>query len=262
MRVIFTHNFSNAFFMSIQRISISLYSKREKMAKQYDVFISYRRQRGSGQAALVRDELLHRGIKASRIFMDIASLSTGNYLESISSAIAASRNLVVVITDGCFDGLTDDSNWVREIRNGLSCGINIVPIYFDDIKKIDRHSLPSSIRALSFENAVLYIHEYSDASFSRLADRLEKEPHAMPRWAKWAAAAVASSGLAFGAYSAVGNAGGLKEGEVYVIESTSSKCYHMDKRCVTLKNATHKLKKVTEEEAEAMGKRPCKKCCR
>lgn len=232
-----------------------------KTQKQYDVFISYRRQGGAEQAALVRNELLHRGIKASRVFMDTTSLSTGNYLESIISAIAGSYNLVVVITDGCFDGLTDESNWVREIHDALSYGLNIVPIYFDDIRKIDQHSLPFSIRDLSFENAVLYIHEYSDASFDKLAGRLVKEPHFTPRWVKWAAAAVATSTLSFGAYTAIDNSKGLEPGEVYVLESSSSKCYHMDKDCVSLKNASHRLKKVTLEEAEDMGKRPCKHCC-
>ena len=233
-----------------------------KSIKQYDVFISYRRQGGSESAGLVRNELMRRGIKGSRIFMDTSSLSTGNYVDSISYALSNSLNVIVVITDGCFDGLTDDSNWTKEIRSAMVSGLNIIPMYFDGIKQVDTRILPTSIKSFSFENAVLYIHEYSDASFDRLVERLEKKPRSMPRWAKWAAAAVASSGLAFGAYSAVDNVGSLKDGEVYVIESTSSKCYHIDKNCVTLKNATHRLKKVTEEEAEAMGKRPCKKCCK
>lgn len=233
-----------------------------KSIKQYDVFISYRRQGGSESAGLVRNELMRRGIKGSRIFMDTSSLSTGNYMDSISYALSNSRNVIVVITDGCFDGLTDDSNWTKEIKEAMMSGLNIIPMYFDGIKQVDTRMLPTSIKSFSFENAVLYIHEYSDASFDRLVGRLEKEPHSMPRWAKWAAAAVASSGLAFGAYNAVDNATGLKEGEVYVVNSNSSKCYHKDKNCITLRNATHRLLKVSEEEAESMGKRPCKKCCK
>lgn len=230
-------------------------------AKRYDVFISYRRQGGSESAVLVRNELMQRGIRSSRIFLDTNSLSTGNYLDSISNALSDTRNLVVVITEGCFDGLTDDSNWTWEIRSAMALGLNIVPIYFDGIRQVDAHALPSSIKNLSFENAVLYVHEYSKASFDRLRERLDPGSHAMPRWAKWAAAAVASTGLAFGAYSAVDNAGSLREGKVYVIESATSKCYHMDRKCITLKNAKHRLKQVTEEDAIAMGKRPCKKCC-
>ncbi len=205
---------------------------------------------------------MRRGINNSKIFMDTSCLATGNYQESIKSAIRNSRNMIVIITEGCFDGLTDESNWTKEIKEAMSLGLNIVPIYFDEIKQVSPKLLPPTIKGLTFENAVLYVHEYSEASFERLIGRLSREPHAMPKWAKWAVAAVASSGLAFGTYSAVDNATGLKDGEVYVVESTSSKCYHMDKDCVTLKNATHKVKKVTLEDAQSMGKRPCQKCCK
>ena len=229
---------------------------------KYDVFISYRRLGGSENAELVKGELIRRGYRESRIFLDTRSLSTGNYRTSIDDALTQSQNVVVIISKGCFDNLQEDSNWTMEISRALSLGINIVPIYFDEIRSIDVDQLPSSIRGLSFENAVLYVHEYADASFSRLEERLVRQKRPMPKWAKWVAAAVASSGLAYGAYTAVDNTTELNTGEVYVVNSSSSQCYHIDKNCVTLKNATHKLIKVSKEEAVEMGKRPCKKCCK
>lgn len=66
--------------------------------KTYDVFISYRRQGGAEKAELVKGELIKRGFRESRMFMDTRSLSSGNYMESILKALDASRNLVVVIT--------------------------------------------------------------------------------------------------------------------------------------------------------------------
>lgn len=230
------------------------------MKNTYDVFISYRRQGGSEKAELTKGELSRRGFREGRMFMDTRSLSTGNYMESILRAVEESRNVVIIITKGCLDGLTDQSPWTREIAHALELGKTIVPMYFDGISEIDRDLLPSSIKNLSFENAVLYVHQYADASFDRLAERLSKEPLTVPTWGKWVLGAVAAGGLAAGGYSAVDNATDAKPGEVYVVASSSSKSYHKTKKCVTLKNARHRIKKMTEEDAIKNGKKPCKKC--
>lgn len=230
------------------------------MKNTYDVFISYRRQGGSEKAELTKGELSRRGFREGRMFMDTRSLSTGNYMESILRAVEQSRNVVIIITRGCLDGLTDQSPWTREIAHALELGKTIVPMYFDGISEIDRDLLPSSIKNLSFENAVLYVHQYADASFDRLAERLSKEPLTVPTWGKWVLGAVAAGGLAAGGYSAVDNATDAKPGEVYVVASSSSKSYHKTKKCVTLKNARHRIKKMTEEDAIKNGKKPCKKC--
>ena len=59
--------------------------------KTYDVFISYRRQGGAEKAELVKGELVKRGFRESRMFMDTRSLSSGNYMESILRALNASQ---------------------------------------------------------------------------------------------------------------------------------------------------------------------------
>ena len=51
-----------------------------------------------------------------------------------------------------------------------------------------------------------------------------------------------------------------EETKVWIVESTSSQCYHIDKNCRTLKSATHPIKSVTLQEAKTMGKRACKVC--
>lgn len=70
--------------------------------KTYDVIISYRRQGGAEKAELVKGELIKRGFRESRMFMDTRSLSSGNYMESILKALDASRDPVVVITKDSF----------------------------------------------------------------------------------------------------------------------------------------------------------------
>ena len=229
--------------------------------KTYDVFISYLRQGGAVKAELVKDELVKRGFRESRMFMDTRSLLTGNYMESILDAIERSRNVVVIITKGCFDDLSEDSPWALEIARAIQQGKTIVPIYFDGIGEIKAEDLPVNMRRLSYENAVLYVHSYSDASFDRLAERLSKEPRKLPKWGQWALGAVAAGGIAVGGYNAVENStDSLQPGEVYVVASSSSTSYHKTKKCTTLKNARHRIKKITEEEAVQQGKKPCKRC--
>ena len=228
--------------------------------KTYDVFISYRRQGGAEKAELTKGELIKRGFRESRLFMDTRSLSSGNYLDGILKALDASNNLVVIVTKGCFDNLSEDSPWVKEIAHALETGKTIVPIYFDGLTEVNPLELPLGIQRLAHENAVIYVHQYADASFDRLASRLSKEPVSMPKWSKWVLGAVAAGGLAVGGYTALDNASDLKEGEVYVVNSETAKSYHNSKDCVSLKNARHRVKKITEEEAIRQGKKPCKRC--
>lgn len=229
--------------------------------KTYDVFISYRRQGGAEKAELTKGELSKRGFREARMFMDTRSLSSGNYMEGILKAIDASRNLVVIVTKDSFKDLSEESPWAKEITHALKIGKTIVPIYFDGITEIKPDELPASIQHLAFENAVIYVHQYADASFDRLASRLSKEPTKMPKWGKWALGAIAAGGLAVGGYNVAENANdSLAPGEVFVVASTSSKSYHSTKKCTTLKNARHRIKKMTEEEAVKDGKKPCKRC--
>ena len=228
--------------------------------KAYDVFISYRRQGGSVKAELTKDELIKRGFREGRIFLDTHSLFSGNYIDTILEALRNSKNVVVVVTKDCFDNLQDASTWIREISYALEQNINIVPIYFDDISQVDPERLPQNIKRLALENAVMYVHEYSEASFDRLASRLSKEPLTVPKWSKWVLGAVAAGGVAYGGYTAVENSTPAEPGEVYIVASKTSKSYHKTKKCITLRNATHKIKKVTEEEAIKQGRKPCKKC--
>ena len=231
-----------------------------KKKTTYDVFISYRRQGGAVKAELTKDELGKRGFRESRMFLDTRSLTSGNYLQTILDAIAHSRNVVVVITKDCFKSLPTDSTWVREIEYAIELHKSIVPVYFDGITELKADEVPSCIQHLAFENAVQYVHQYADASFDRLASRLSKEPITLPKWSKWLIGAVAAGGLAAGGYTAVDHATDLKEGEVYVVNSETAKSYHNSKDCVSLKNARHRIKKITEEEAIQQGKEPCKRC--
>lgn len=226
----------------------------------YDVFISYRRQGGAEKAELTKGELAKRGFRESRMFMDTRSITSGNYIESILDALDKSGNVVVIITRGCFDNLPENSTWVNEIEHALKTGKNIVPMYFDGISEVRIADMPENIHRLSFENAVMYVHQYADASFDRLASRLTKESVSMPKWSRWVIGAIAAGGLATGGYAVADHFSELKPGEVYVVDSSTSKSYHSSRDCATLKNAHHRIIKMDEQEAIQQGKNPCKRC--
>ena len=135
---------------------------------KYSAFISYRRIGGAEKAELLKAVLCKKGYRAKDIFMDTYTIQTGNYVQSIEQAIAQSRNFIVIITKGCFDNLEEDGIWVHELKMAKDLGLNIIPVYFDGIRKLDRSDLPAPISDLPLDNAVIYSHDYADASYERI----------------------------------------------------------------------------------------------
>ena len=48
--------------------------------------------------------------------------------------------------------------------------------------------------------------------------------------------------------------------KVYVVMSNNAYAYHKSRSCKAVKKATHKVKEVTLEEAQKMGRKPCGMC--
>ena len=135
---------------------------------KYSAFISYRRIGGAEKAELLKAVLCKKGYRAKDIFMDTYTIQTGNYVQSIEQAIAQSKNFIVIITKGCFDNLEEDGIWVHELKLAKDLGLNIIPVYFDGIRKLDRSDLPAPISDLPLDNAVIYSHDYANASYERI----------------------------------------------------------------------------------------------
>ncbi|MCM1178601.1 MAG: TIR domain-containing protein [Bacteroidales bacterium] len=143
------------------------------MAKNYDIFISYRRKSGAIKAEFIKSTLIHEGIHPENIFLDHNSIKAENYILAIKEAIRHSRNMIVIITQECFKNIDDKSVWTTEIRTAMEAGINIVPIYFDDIKEIPADEMPHSIQNFSVINAILYSNLYPEASLSKMLSFLD-----------------------------------------------------------------------------------------
>jgi hypothetical protein len=134
----------------------------------FDVFISYRRNGGAEKAQLVKSELQQRGLSDERIFLDTHSLHEGNFREKIRNAISESKNVIVIISQGCFDQVRQTDYWYLEIREALIQGKNIIPILFDKITSLSNLNIPEDMTDLKEKNCVSYQHEYAKAAFDKL----------------------------------------------------------------------------------------------
>ena len=92
------------------------------MAKteKYDVFISYRRDRGFTLAEKI---CLYLGKRGYRCFFDKTSIKKGEYLKVIKAAIRKSRYFLMVVTDGSIERCCDTSK-VDYVREEIKCALH------------------------------------------------------------------------------------------------------------------------------------------
>ena len=135
---------------------------------KYDVFISYRRNGGSERAELLKLILEKYGYNHSRIFMDTHSIESCNFKQKIKEAICFSKDFLLIITKGCFDSVKEEDYWIFEIKEALSLGKRIIPIFFDGIESIDSKKLPEELTAISEINGIIYHPQYADAFYIKL----------------------------------------------------------------------------------------------
>lgn len=92
----------------------------------YDVFISYRRDKGKYIARGLQLALEKLGLK---VFFDMEELTDGKFNEKIYTAIDRSKNLVFLMTEGALDRCVNDGDWIRnELEHAVEKGVNLVPI--------------------------------------------------------------------------------------------------------------------------------------
>ena len=142
----------------------------DKEQLSYDVFISYRRKGGAEKAQLVKSEIRLRGIEEERIFLDTHSLHDGDFEQKIKVAICQSENVIVIISNGCFDEVKETDFWYMEIKEALAQGKRVVPVFFDGITSFMNRNVPQELQELTKKNAVTYHHDYADAAFDKLAN--------------------------------------------------------------------------------------------
>lgn len=122
--------------------------------KEYDVFISYRRETGATAAQLLRLALEKRGYS---VFFDYSSLKDGKFNEAIYSAIDSCEVFILMMTEGALNRCVEEGDWVRcEILRALEKGKHIVPVKPVGQEFIFPVDLPESMSGLRFEQFSLF----------------------------------------------------------------------------------------------------------
>ena len=116
------------------------------MEKIYDVFISYRRDKGQDLARALQLGLENRGL---RVFFDLEELGGGKFNEKLYTAIEQSKNVIFMMTEGALDRCVNEDDWVRlELMHALSKKINIVPVVLLGSPQVFPETLPPGLEGL------------------------------------------------------------------------------------------------------------------
>lgn len=147
--------------------------------EQYDVFISYRRNGGSADARLIRDNLEKRGYS---VFLDVVNIGAGAFDEKLFDFIEGCTGFVLVLSPGALDGCSDEEDWVRlEVEKAHDAHKNIIPVLLEGFTF--PKTLPDSLRFLKRQAGLPISRVYFDAFMDRLHQYLQtkpvtpKEPH-------------------------------------------------------------------------------------
>ena len=139
--------------------------------KEYDVFISYRRDKDRGElganiASIVKYLLEGRGL---RVFMDVESLHAGPFPRQIEEAISNSSIVVLILSPHAMDGCARKEDWVRrELEIARERKVLVTPIRHPDYR--DPEDLPAWIRDALQNEGPTWLHEFKSAAIDRLLE--------------------------------------------------------------------------------------------
>lgn len=164
--------------------------KKEK----YDVFLSYRSDRGQEAAMLIQNALNKKGY---RVFLDLNGMHAGAFDEQLCEIIDNSTDFLLILSPRALDRCENDQDWVRrEIERAKAGKKNIVPIMMDGFEF--PQILPESI------DFVRYLHspEFSHSLFKPFMDLLSQKyllskPRKTKRWFVFLAVIVAAMVVLF-----------------------------------------------------------------
>lgn len=149
----------------------------------YDVFISYRRDKGGAEARLIRAALAERGL---RVFLDVTDLSKGHFDEALLRYVAATPSFIVILSPDALDPrIQKQEDWMRrEVAHAIRTERNIVPVMFPGFEF--PAELPDDIKDLPRHQGVKYSHDFFEAVIDKIlrligVQPVERQPRAMER---------------------------------------------------------------------------------
>ena len=116
----------------------------------FDVFLSYRREAGSGEARALQSALQARG---KQCFLDVTESSSD--ASTLLLQVSQIPNFLVILAPSALDQSTDPQDWLRqEIGQALRSGSNIIPVMLPGF--FYPQNLPEDIRPLTSYQGVDY----------------------------------------------------------------------------------------------------------
>ena len=142
--------------------------------KQYDIFISYRRD-ASESAQLVATHLRAAGY---RVFIDVEALRGGKFNEQLFDVIDNCKDLLVILPEHALDRCSDPEDWVRkEVCRAMEKEKNVIPVMLAGFQWPD--PMPEGMESLKDYQAITATsREYFDLSMKRLSTYLTSRSYA------------------------------------------------------------------------------------
>lgn len=132
--------------------------------KNYDIFISYRREGGEQTAKIIYDKLKDLGY---RVFLDVETLRSGAFNEKLYNVIEECKDFILILSPGALDRCSNNDDWVKlEIMHALKHNKNIVPILLRGFNFTDK--LPQEIESIRYQNGPQASIEYFDGFIKKL----------------------------------------------------------------------------------------------
>lgn len=147
--------------------------------KNYDIFISYRRDGGYDTAKHLYDLLDRDGYRVS---FDIDTLKNCYFDEELLKRIDQCTDFLLIVDSHCFDRLNKnpykkEEDWLRlELAYAIEKNKNIIPIFLQGVKSFP-NNLPQDIAKVIRRNGPHIEREYFDEFYNKLKTRyLESQP--------------------------------------------------------------------------------------
>lgn len=140
--------------------------------RDFDIFISYRRDKGAEVARVLAEKLKSRGY---RVFLDVDGLGSGEWNRQLSERIAECPDFIAVVTDGFFVRCDNSDDVVRqEIAHALARNSTVIPLLVGHATIPS--DLPADISRISAHNGVTYLHEYAEQAVDKVCGFLRSTP--------------------------------------------------------------------------------------
>src|SRR3972149_4826768 len=147
-------------------------ASERRILRKIDAFLSYRRSGGTWIAWTLKT-LLEK--KNKKVFLDYDSLKSGKFNIQILKSIKKSKTFIIILSPGSLNRCCNEDDWIRqEIKEALSHGINILPLFIDGFDYKDLINLPEEIKELANYQGITLNYEYLHATVEKISKYIEE----------------------------------------------------------------------------------------